>query len=109
MTELEYKLRAEETSVLQQKLHTSSLVEEAAAIAARVLVERGAAVPTPRTEEEAGAIERHAMRRSTAKFGAVVLWLLCVWAFGLYEPEKHYVLLASFLPVAALVGLYRGR
>lgn len=109
MNELENKLRAEETGVLQQKLRTNSFIDEAAAIAARVLVERGAAVPTPRTEAETEGDERRAMKRSTVKFGAVVLWAACVWLFKLYEPEKHYVLLASFLPVAALIGLYRSR
>lgn len=109
MHDLENKIRAEETSVLQQKLRANSFIDEAAAIAALVLVERGAVVPTPRTEAQTDADEQRAMRRSTAKFGAVVLWAVCVWLFKLYESEKYYLLLASFLPVAALLGFYRRR
>lgn len=109
MTELEDRLRIEDTDVLQGKLASASYTDEAAAIARRLLAERGAQIPTPRTQEEADTHERQAMRRSTVKFGAFVLWLLAVWAFGLYEPQKHYVLLGSFLPVAALLGLYRSR
>lgn len=109
MTELENRLRIEDTQVLQGKLASGSYTDEAAAIARLILGERGAQIPTPRTEEETEILERGALRRSTVKFVVVVLWLIFVWAFALYEPEKHYALLGSFLPVAALLGLYRGR
>lgn len=109
MTDLEQKLRTEETSVLQDKLRNSAFIEEAAAIAERILVERDASVPTPRYDVETEAIERQAMKRSTIKAGAVVLWIGLVWLFKLYEPDQQRYLLASALPVAALVGLYRVR
>jgi hypothetical protein len=109
MTELENRLRTEDTEVLQGKLASASYTDDAAAIARAVLAERGAQTPTPRTEEETELLERESMRRSTVKFGAVVLWLLCVWAFALYRPERYYALLGSFIPLAALLGLYRGR
>lgn len=109
MNELEYRLRNEDTYVLQDKLASASYTDEAAAIAKAILGERGARVPSPQTDEETEALARQAMRRSTVKFVAVVIWLLFVWAFALYEPERHYALLGSFLPIAALLGLYRDR
>jgi hypothetical protein len=53
MSELEENLRQEETSYLQEKLRTNSYLEEAAAIALRILTERNASIPIPETEEEA--------------------------------------------------------
>ena len=52
MSELEEKLRQEETSYLQEKLRTNSYLEEATAIAQRILTERNASIPIPETEEE---------------------------------------------------------
>ena len=52
MNELEVSLRREETSYLEEKLRTNSYMEEATAIALRILTERNASIPIPETEEE---------------------------------------------------------
>jgi hypothetical protein len=109
MDNLADQLRNEETSVLQAKLRTNGYIEEAAEIARKLLRERGAAIPEPQTNEETELDTRKVLKRSNAKFIATVLWVVSVWLFKLYEPEKRAVFFGTGLALAAVLGLYKVR
>jgi hypothetical protein len=79
MNELEANLRREETSYLQEKLRTNSYMEEATAIAHRILTERNAPIPTPETEEE-----QEAKYQNNGKVSLILLLLSVVYVIALY-------------------------
>ena len=79
MSELEEKLRREETSYLQEKLRTNSYLEEAAAIALRILTERNASIPIPETEEE-----EEAKYQNNGKVSLILLLLTLGYVLTLY-------------------------
>ena len=79
MTELETKLRQEETGYLQEKLRTNSYMEEATAIAHRILIERNATIPEPETEEE-----QETKYQNNSKVSLTLLLLSVFYVIALY-------------------------
>lgn len=79
MTELETKLRQEETGYLQEKLRTNSYMEEATAIAHRILIERNATIPEPETEEE-----QETKYQNSSKVSLTLLLLSVFYVIALY-------------------------
>lgn len=102
-------LKNESTADLQRKLRTNGLTTEAAQVAAQILRERGANVPAPLDDSAMEAQARRATKRSTAKFGAFIVWAAVAWMFRLDLPENHYWLIASAVPLLALLAFYRTR
>jgi Flp pilus assembly protein TadB len=82
MDSLEEKMRQEETEYLQQKIRTNALLDEAAALATKILQERGAEVPTPETEDESEEKANHNARLSTLQAVAVAAYLITITLFS---------------------------
>lgn len=79
MTELETKLRQEETDYLQEKLRTNSYSDEAVAIAEKILTERRASIPMPETAEE-----EEAKYQTNNKVSLILLLLTIGYLLALY-------------------------
>jgi hypothetical protein len=98
MTELETKLRQEETGYLQEKLRTNSYSDEAVVIVEKILSERGASIPLPATEEE-----EEAKYRTNNNVSLILLLLTLGYLLALYfgNVTTGRFIIFTFLFIAA--------
>jgi hypothetical protein len=82
---------------LQQRIRENGYVEEVANIARKILIERGAEIPTPETEEES-----EAKFASNNKVSLILFLLFTSYALVLYFGEYGFSRFA--LLTAALLG-----
>lgn len=78
MSELEATLREKSSEELQHAIRCNMLVADASRLACGILAERGAPIPTPKTEADDEA-ERHAFDKKSRQQVAIVVVGLLAW------------------------------
>jgi hypothetical protein len=93
---IEQRLRLEETEILQGKIRTNALTEEATEIAKKILSERNAAIPIAETEEETEAKYQNNSKVSLILFLLFASYVLILW-FGDYSFGRFVLLTIALI------------